>query len=241
MEEREKKVKESERFYSSNMLGIDFMLTEFAYRSIKPYFKGSVALELGPASGYMTRHLVNDFTTLHLIEASAELASLVPTYPNVVIHCSMIEDFQTDEKFHTIIMSHVLEHIEHPVELMTKIRNWLVPGGVFIVVVPNAKSIHRIVAVKMGLLESVYVLNERDYALGHYRVYDADNLYQDISAAGFKHTYKGGSFLKPLSNAQIEEYWTSEMIEGFYEAGKEFPDNCAEIFMVASYDEENHM
>jgi hypothetical protein len=32
------------------------------------------------------------------------------------------------------------------------------------------------VAVKMGLLESIYTLNERDLQLGHERVYDMDLL-----------------------------------------------------------------
>lgn len=241
MDENEKKVLESAEFYSGKMLGMDFMQIEFAYRSIKPYFKGNFALEIGPSIGYMTKHLVNDFKQLYVVEASEELLNQIPVYKNVVIQCSMIENFQTEEKFDTIIMSHVLEHIEHPVEVMEKIYNWLSPGGVFIVVVPNAKSIHRIVATKMGLLESIYTLNERDHTLGHYRVYDGDSLLRDITSAGFKVTSRGGLFLKPLSNAQIEEYWTSEMVEGFYEAGKEFPDNCSEIFMVASNFKENQI
>ena len=181
----------------------------------------------------MTKHLVSDFKTLHLVEASEHLANQVPNYPNVIVHRSMFEDFTTDEKFDTIVMSHALEHVEQPVELMIKIRSWLASGGVFIVVVPNAKSIHRIVGVKMGLLQSLYELNERDISLGHYRIYDAESLLRDIIAAGLIVRNNGGSFLKPVSNAQIEEHWTAEMIEGFYEAGKEFPDNCAELFMVA--------
>ena len=43
----------------------------------------------------------------------------------------------------------------------------------------------------------------------------------------------GGVFMKPLSNGQIEEHWTDEMIEAFFELGQEFPENAAEIFAVA--------
>lgn len=235
MKEREKKVKEAASFYNEQILGIDFMQTEFVYRSIKPFFKGSLALELGPASGYMTKFLVNDFPSLHLVEGSQELIDQIPGYPNVVKHCSMFEDFETESKFDTIIMSHVLEHIEHPVELLKKIKTWLHPDGVFIVVVPNALSLHRMVAVKMGLLETETTLNSRDHTLGHYRVYDMATLTAHVSAAGFTAIEKGGSFLKPLSNGQIDQYWTKEMIEGFYETGKQFPENCAEIFVISTH------
>ena len=233
MNEREKKVQDSASFYNEQFLNIDFKQNEYVYKSIKPYFKGTLALELGPASGFMTKQMLHDFEKIHLIEASQALLDQIPDYSNVIKHCAMFEDFETDMQFHTIIMSHVLEHIENPVQVLSKIRNWLASDGVFIVSVPNAKSIHRKVAVKMGLLPSEYTLNERDHALGHYRVYDLDKLANDILAAGYKIVAKGGSFLKPISNGQIEQYWTGTMIDGFYEIGKEFPEYCADIFVIA--------
>lgn len=234
MSEREKKVQQSASFYEQ-YLNTDFKQSEFVYRSIKPYFKGQLALELGPASGYMTKALVNDFKQLHLVEGSQYLIDQIPDYANVTKHCSMFEDFDTDLRFDTIIMSHVLEHIEQPVPVLQKIMTWLVSDGIFIVSVPNARSIHRMVAVKMGLLKTEYTLNERDHSLGHYRVYDTATLVADIQHAGFKVLHTGGSFLKPLSNGQIEQYWTPEMVEGFFEVGKNFPENCAEIFVVCSH------
>jgi hypothetical protein len=46
----------------------------------------------------------------------------------------------------------------------------------------------------MGLLSSEYELNERDKALGHYRVYDLNTLTTDATAAGLKIVDKGGIF-----------------------------------------------
>ena len=234
MNDRDQKVMDSSAFYNQEILNIDYKQADLVYRSIKKYFKGETGLELGPASGYMTESLVNDFPILHLIEASKTLIDQIPEYPNVTKHCSMFEDFKSDIKFDTIIMSHVLEHIENPLEVLTKIKDWLKDDGVFIISVPNAKSLHRMAAVKMGLLQSEYTLNERDHSLGHYRVYDLNSLSKDVTAIGLKITHTGGSFLKPLSNGQIEQYWTNEMVEGFFELGKEFPGNCAEIFVVCT-------
>jgi hypothetical protein len=44
----------------------------------------------------------------------------------------------------------------------------------------------------------------------------------------------GGVFFKPLSNGQIEEHWSKEMIQGFYELGKDFPGLSAEIYAVCA-------
>ena len=43
-------------------------------------------------------------------------------------------------KFDVITMWHVLEHLEHPVELLTDLRSMLAPGGVLVVSVPNFAS-----------------------------------------------------------------------------------------------------
>ena len=61
-----------------------------------------------------------------------------------------------------------------------------------------------------------------------------DLLKSHLTSSGFKILDSGGIFLKPISNKQIEDTWTPEMIEGFYETGKYFPENCAEIFVVCT-------
>jgi len=232
-ERKNNKVEESEKFYNNSFLNFDYQLAEYNFQTIKPYFKGKLCLELGPANGFMTKHLVNEFNELHLLEGSEFLLSQIPDYQNVVKHLSFFEDFETNIKFDTIIMSHVLEHIADPVFILKKIKRWLAPDGILLVSVPNAKSIHRLVAVQMGLLSSIYELNSRDHELGHYRLYDMETLRLHVIDAGFNIIESGGVFFKPLSNGQIEKFWSTDMIEGFYKVGSLFPENCAEIFVVA--------
>ena len=167
MEKFKKKIHDSAQFYNKSFLHFDFKLTEMNYLSLKPYFKGKIALELGPALGQMTKYLVNDFEKLDIIEGSKELLDQIPNYNNIVKYHSYFEEFITENKYDTIIMSHVLEHIEKPIEILKHIYGWLSEDGVFLISVPNAKSIHRLVAVEMGLLQSEFDLNERDNELGH--------------------------------------------------------------------------
>lgn len=44
----------------------------------------------------------------------------------------------------------------------------------------------------------------------------------------------GGVFLKPLSNQQIEDHWSPQMIKGFYELGRDFPEFTADIYAVCT-------
>lgn len=227
-----KKVIDSESFYNDSFLNIDFELAKFNYFALKEYFKAGTAIEMGPALGQMTKYLVDDFQKVHLIEASTTLIDQIPDYPNVIKHNCYFEEFESDIRVDNIVMSHVLEHLENPVDILSKFRDFMNDDGVFIVSVPNAKSIHRLVAVEMGLLSSIYSLNGRDLALGHYRVYDFDSLTADCTSSGLEVVAKGGVFLKPLSNGQIENEWTSEMVKAFLRVGRELPEYCAEIFVV---------
>lgn len=227
-----KKIEGSAGFYKDSFLNFDYQLAEFNFRSLQPYFKGDLALELGPAVGQMTKKLLPEFKKLHILEGSKELLDGIPSHNNLVKHHALFEEFEPADKYDTIVMGHVLEHIKDPVEVCKRIRTWLKKDGVLLVSVPNALSIHRLAAKEMGMLSSEYELNARDHELGHYRVYDMDLLQGDLKNAGFTIHDSGGVFFKPVSNGQIEANWGPEMIEGFFQLGKQFPRNCADIFVV---------
>ncbi|NRP95475.1 bifunctional 3-demethylubiquinone-9 3-methyltransferase/ 2-octaprenyl-6-hydroxy phenol methylase [Marinobacterium sp. xm-g-59] len=219
-------------WYLNEQLDFDRRLIEYRYRSIKNWFKGGNLLELGPAEGVMTRLLVKDFKSVVAVDGSQDLINEIPEIPNLKKICSYFENYEPNEKFDTIIMEHILEHVDDPVALLKRAKKWLSPEGVIIAGVPNGDSIHRLAAVEMGLLESKTQLNDRDHKLGHQRVYTMESFVYDIVSAGMDVKYKGGVFFKPLSNGQIEKNWTDEMMDAFYSLGKQFPDHCAEIFIV---------
>jgi 2-polyprenyl-3-methyl-5-hydroxy-6-metoxy-1,4-benzoquinol methylase len=145
---------------------------------------------------------------------------------------SLFEEYEPKELYDTIIMNHVLEHIENPIALLKRIYNWLANDGVFIVGVPNAKSYHRLAAVEMGLLKTEYELNIRDIELGHFRVYDIDLLKNHVLSANFKIIKEGGIFLKFLSNEQIQKYLNDSIISAYFNLAESFYYNSAEIYLV---------
>jgi 2-polyprenyl-3-methyl-5-hydroxy-6-metoxy-1,4-benzoquinol methylase len=220
-------------FYQNEKLGFDIKLVEKGFSTFKPYFSGTNCLELGPATGYMTRFLINSFSNVTVVEGSKSLIDQIPDYNNLKkINC-LFEEFTPTEKFDTIIINHVLEHLEDPVAVLKNAYEWLNDEGVCIVGVPNAKSFHRLAAVKMGLLKSEFDLNSRDLELGHYRVYDLELLKNHMSLANFKINFESGLFLKFLSNAQIERFLDNDIVEAYFELAHDFYKNSAEIFVIA--------
>ncbi len=226
------RVSDKSEWYLKEQLDFDKRLIRFRYQTLKPYFVGPTGLELGPAEGQMTRCLLQDFDQLTVVDGAAELLALIPDAPNLSKVHALFEDYGPDCLFNTIIMEHILEHVEKPVALLDKVKEWLAPGGRLLLGVPNGLSFHRLVAVKMGLLKYSCELNQRDLAQGHRRVYTPQTLRKDLESAQLHIIKLGGGFFKPLSNKQIEDHWTEEMIQGFYELGKDFQEHAADIYAV---------
>ena len=229
-----KRVEALSDWYTEEQLDFDKRLIRYRYASFNHSFQGENCLELGPADGQMTQFLVNDFKKITVVEGSLELLNKIPDYDNLIKVHSLFEDYQPNEFFETIILEHILEHVEDPIALMRMVKKWLAPGGKLFLGVPNANSIHRLAAVKMGLLNEPSQLNSRDISLGHRRVYTHETFKNDIIASGLSIQEIGGVFFKPLSNGQIENGWDEKMIQGFFELGKDFPEYAAEIFAVCT-------
>ena len=219
-------------WYLQEQLDFDKRLIGFRYKTLKKFLVGPEGLELGPAEGQMTQFLIDDFERLTLVEGASQLLECIPDYPNILKINSLFENYEPDQKFNTIVMEHILEHVDNPVEILNRAKNWLAPQGRLLIGVPNGNSIHRLAAVKMGLLSDQCELNPQDLALGHRRVYIRETLVEDILAAGLSVVELGGVFFKPLSNQQIQNHWSEQMIQGFFELGKDFQDYAAELYAV---------
>lgn len=230
--EERKRVSDASEWYLKEQLDFDKRLIRFRYQTLKPFLLGPEGLELGPAEGEMTRFLVQDFARLTVVDGAGELLACIPDEPSLIKVHALFEEYVPDRQFNTIVMEHILEHVEQPVALLQRVKGWLGPGGRLLAGVPNGHSIHRLVAVKMGLLKEPCELNQRDLALGHRRVYTPQTLRHDLETAGLHVAEMGGVFFKPLSNQQIQDHWTEEMVQGFYELGKDFPAYAAELYAV---------
>lgn len=208
----------------------------YAFKIFRRHMVGDSILELGPAEGVMTELLAGTGKKLTLVEGSNLFCeSLRRRFPDANTVHSLFEEFQAGELFDNIILGHVLEHVENPVDILSRAKDWLKPEtGRLFGAVPNARSLHRQAAVIMGLLPKEDVLNEMDLHHGHRRVFNPETFRNAFSQAGLVIEIFGGYWMKPISNAQIEASWTPKMIGAFMALGERYPDIAGEIYVVAS-------
>jgi len=198
------------------------------------FWRGRRCLELGPAEGIITDRLIEHFPDLTVVDGARVFCEAIRArHPNATVVHSLFDDFSPDGLFDTILLGHVLEHVEAPASLLRRCHDWLAPGGRLIAAVPNALSLHRQAAVLMGLLPHERAFNEADLHHGHRRVFDPDSIKAQFVDSGFRILAFGGYWLKPVSNAQIQASWTEAMLSAFLVLGERYPDIAAEIYVVA--------
>lgn len=136
-----------------------------------------------------------------------------------------------------IICSSLLHEVENPLEFLNKIFMICDSNTIIHINVPNASSMHRILAVESGLISNVTEKSERNIVLQQNNVFDIESLSDLICRAGGAIIDKGGYFVKPFSHKQMLDLLEKDIIDenvldGFYNISKYMPDLCSEIYVT---------
>lgn len=222
-------------YHSLYAVGTNPATIQYSFDIAKRYLTGETVLEMGPAEGVMTALLAQTGKKLTLVEGAKRFCEdLQVRFPDATVVHALFEEFETKESYDNIILGHVLEHVQDPVALLRCVKEWLKPdSGMLFAAVPNARSLHRQAAVMMGLLAQEDALNEMDIHHGHRRVFNPESFRNVFYQAGLKIDIFGGYWMKPVSNRQIEETWTPQMLDAFMQLGERYPDIAGEIYIVA--------
>jgi 2-polyprenyl-3-methyl-5-hydroxy-6-metoxy-1,4-benzoquinol methylase len=205
---------------------VDALLRSHIRDRVMRWVVGPEVLEMGAGELMWTQEIVEKLGHSSIVDGSASLLeNATATYGDkVTCYESFFEDFTPPggRRFQTVVATHVLEHVCTPVQVLKRSHDWLAEGGRMILVVPNATSLHRRLGVKMGALKTVYDFSERDYRLGHQRVYDLETLKADALAAGYKIIHIQGFFLKILPVAMMADF-SEALVKALFEVGDEIP------------------
>jgi 2-polyprenyl-3-methyl-5-hydroxy-6-metoxy-1,4-benzoquinol methylase len=132
-------------------------------------------------------------------------------------------------------MGFVLEHVADPALVLGRCAGFLTPRGVVAIAVPNARSLHRLVGQRAGLLDDLYRLSEADQALGHRRYFDRDSLVRLVEAAGLRVLACEGILLKCLTTAQLASLRLGpRVLRAFCELATGYPEIANAIYLEAS-------
>lgn len=101
-------------------------------------------LDVGAGAGATLNELRNLGWSAEGIDFDAEaVKSAARTYGLDVKVGTLEEQGYPSDHFDAVVMSHVVEHVHDPVALLGECWRVLKPGGVFVVVTPNAESLGR--------------------------------------------------------------------------------------------------
>jgi 2-polyprenyl-3-methyl-5-hydroxy-6-metoxy-1,4-benzoquinol methylase len=212
----------------------------FMVRSFAPFFNKGNLLELGSFKGDFTKLLTVHFADITCVEASSEAAAAARQLlgDKVKFVNATFESVKLDRKYDNVVLTHVLEHLDDPVSVLSRINNeWLSETGRLFLVCPNANAASRQIAVRMGIVSHNSAVTDAERAHGHRITYTLDTLEGHARAAGLKVVHRSGIFFKALANFQWDRLLATDIIskeylEGCYQLGHLYPDLCSSIFLV---------
>lgn len=236
----EESIDNSGRQYAYNF---DFdIMHHFMMKSFQPFFKKGNVLELGSYQGDFTTRLLSNFDDITCVEGSDKAIEVAKKkMPGKVKFInSTFEEVNLPDKYNNIILTHVLEHLDSPVEILKRINDeWLSDDGYFFLVCPNANAPSRQIAVKMGLITHNAAVTDAEEKHGHRITYSLDTLERDAKLAGLNVVHRSGIFFKALANFQWDKLLNTDIIsdeylEGCYDLGQHYPDLCSSIFLLCN-------
>lgn len=221
----------------------DEIVRRYMMRAFAPLMPPGRALELGCYKGESTQWLARRYDDLTVIEAASELVEQARALvgPRVRFICGTFEHCELEERFDTIFLINTLEHLDDPVGVLRRARDWLTPQGRLFVLVPNAQAPSRQIAVKMGLIDHNAAVTNAERLNGHRNTFAFDTLEQVVREAGLSAFARGGLIFKGLANYQFDAALRHGVIdeayiEGCYHLGMEHPGLCASIYLVCGRD-----
>lgn len=135
-----------------------------------------------------------------------------------------------------IILSSLLHEVEEPEKLLQAVSCVCSEKTTVHINVPNANSLHRLLAKEMGLIQDVHELSDRQKTLQHSNVFDLNSLCEIVGRCGFEVLQKGTYFPKLLSAGQMAKMLEQgivgeDIFEGLNKMIKYVPDYGSEIYV----------
>jgi 2-polyprenyl-3-methyl-5-hydroxy-6-metoxy-1,4-benzoquinol methylase len=196
-------------------------------------FASARILELGCATGLMTSQVAGAGREIVAVDRSGPYLERLRErgLPGVTGLLADIETVEPDGRFDDVLLTNVLHEVGDPGAVLRRAAGWLRPRGRIHVTLPNPRSLHRLVAVDLGLIADVGELSERGARFGTRRMPDADALAEFATGAGLRVAERGGILLKPLPNAGMATL-APAALDLLEELAAQLPEHCAMSYLV---------
>lgn len=143
---------------------------------------------------------------------------------------------EISDDYDMILCSGLLNEVEDPNGLLRAIVRVCNKNTLVHINVPNANSMHRLLAKEMGILQSVYDFSQNNIDLQQHYVFDCKELRKITKSNGFEIMEEGSYFIKPFAHNQMFQMMEKEIIseavlEGLYKFVKYMPEFGSEIYV----------
>ena len=176
---------------------------------------------------------------LQFIEHARELAQREGK-TNIVFVQGMLEEKVSqlsEHHYDHIILSGLLHEVEKPEQLLRDVFQLCSPETIVYINVPNAMSLHRLLAKELGIIQDVHDVSERGRTMQQHSVFDLQSLCALTEQCGFTVLEKGSFIPKFLSYSQMEQMLHHQIIdERFFDALNSIsalmPEYGSEIYVL---------
>lgn len=135
-----------------------------------------------------------------------------------------------------IIISSLLHELEDPCRVLVEIRKLCTGDEVIHVNVPNAYSLHRILAYEAGLIPDLYTKSQQQETLQQNSTFDLQSITEVVEQAGFCVIAEGTYFPKVFTHGQMQKLMdmnviNEQILDGFYRMEKYLPQFGSELYV----------
>lgn len=183
----------------------------------------------------------NDFERLVIVEAAPNFFEAIESNLKVICIRGFFEEvvdqvLELGIKFDYIILGSLLHEVDDPQKLLKAVKCVCNKDTVVHINVSNAYSMHRLLAKAMGIISNVYERSEMQRTMQRRCAYDMEGLKAEVRKAGFRVIDSGGEFMKFFTHKQMQRMLDDKIIDmqtldGMYDLGELFPENCSEIYV----------
>jgi 2-polyprenyl-3-methyl-5-hydroxy-6-metoxy-1,4-benzoquinol methylase len=199
-------------------------------------------LEVG--CGHLPLH--TDLPGMHItvVEPAAEFAmnarSTIASGADVIVIEACLETVNPpEEPFDMVVVSCLLHEVDDPQALLAAVSRMCGMDTVVHLNVPNSRSLHRLLATAMGLIDRPEAHSDTQSTMQQRGIYDLESLEAELYSAGFVVRERGSLFVKPFTHGQMQQlvdqkFMTQTMLNGLSRLAQTLPELGSEIWINAN-------
>lgn len=242
-DQRKQAISAYEQAYSAS----DFEVIQARYRKkllleLFEKYQPKHVLEVGCGWDTIANHW-QGFESLTIVEPGPQFAEKARKDTAQLAGAQVIEAFlesshlgKPDPAYDLILLSSLLHEVPDAKALLASAKALAGQNTVIHINVPNALSMHRLLAVEMGLMDSVYAQSALQKSFNQPRIFDLKQLKVLAKELGLQVLEAGSFLVKPFTHHQMmtlmqQGLLTQEMLDGLWQLARHFPENGSEIYV----------